>query len=70
MQLLQQPLVIVSAYKDKRKQELLLLLLLKLTHRKIAGGLLQSQRPSHGKQLTPTFQTFKAHDLFSHPTAV
>jgi hypothetical protein len=29
MQLLQQPLVIVSAYKDKRKQELSLLLLLK-----------------------------------------
>ena len=41
-----------------------------LTHRKVACGLLQSQRPSHGKQLTPTFQTFKAHNLLSHPTAV
>ena len=60
MQLLQQPLVIVSAYKDKRKQELSLLLLLKP----------YASPKSTTFTRTPTFQTFKAHDLFSHPTAV
>jgi hypothetical protein len=71
MQLLQQPLVIFFFLQRQEETRVVVAATAEAQrNRRRASPKSATGRYVHGKQKTPTFQTFKAHALFSHPTAV